>query len=55
VKIAAGIVAAYVLVAWLTGEGAKPSPASFKPFPLVQQETDDDCHCLIPPNYGLYR
>jgi len=55
VKIAAGIAVLYVLAAWIAGEGGKPLPASFKPLPLAAQQADDDCGCLIPPNYGLYR
>ena len=54
-KFAAGIVAVYVLASWLAGEGGKPSPVRLTETAILEHATGEDCNCLIPPNYGLYR
>lgn len=51
--IAAAVLAAgYAVVVFTTHEGRAPATVA-APSPFMAAAQSEDCHCLIPPNYGL--
>lgn len=48
----------FAVVAWLAVSALDRtggSPSVPKPQIAARSAPSDDCHCLIPPNHGLYR